>query len=59
MTPRVLRQMVEQYRERAARGEVTEQFLRGYVIAMFHAGAMEQEEAEALIAALPNSEEQG
>lgn len=44
--------MIERYRERAERGEISEQFLRGYLIAMFHAGAVEQDELGVMLNAL-------
>lgn len=50
LTPDVLRRQVVQHVEAAHRGEVTHDWLRGYLTAMFHAGAITIEECQQLIA---------
>lgn len=54
ITTEVLRQMVEQRLEAAIAGEITAEYLRGYLTAMFHAGAVTAEELlPMLVAASP------
>lgn len=49
ITIEVLRQMVEQRLQAAIDGEISEDYLRGYLTAMFHAGALTVEELQPML----------
>lgn len=50
ITPEVLRSQVLQRLQAAHRGEISPDWLRGYLTAMFHAGAITSEECRQMIA---------
>lgn len=50
LTPDVLRRQVLQHVEAAHRGDISHDWLRGYLTAMFHAGAITIEECQRAIA---------
>lgn len=50
ITAEVLRRQVLQYLQAAHRGDVSQDWLRGYLTAMFHAGAITIEECQQMIA---------
>ena len=49
VTTPVLRRMVQERIQAFQRGELPRDYLRGYVTAMFHAGAVEFDELQALL----------
>ncbi|GAC1678123.1 MAG: hypothetical protein NVS9B2_29270 [Steroidobacteraceae bacterium] len=50
VTAEILRRSVLERVEAAHRGEISPEFLRGYLVAMFHAGAITAEECQQLAA---------
>lgn len=48
--PSVLRSQVLQYLQASQRGTVSKEWLKGYLTAMFHAGAISIEECQQMIA---------
>ena len=50
VTTHVLRRMVQERIQAFQRGELPRDYLRGYVTAMFHAGVVQFEELQAVLA---------